>query len=385
MIKFDFNTYNDIELINYDLSNIMSKFLSNNNMTDWYYLKDNIEEIKRNADIIRNNCDVFIVVGIGGSFLGSKAVIDLFSSYFNNKPEILFVGNNLSSDYINNLLEYIKNKDIYVNVISKSGNTTETLLAYDILLDYMKEKYDDYYNRIIITTNSEDGTLLKYAKENNYKLFEISQNIPGRYSILSSVGLFPMAVAGIDIDKILLGAEKCRDNLDNCYKYTYLRNEMQKRGKYIESFDVYEPKLYSFTEWIKQLFAESQGKNSNAIFPVSTINPRDLHSIEQYYKSGKHILFSTTIFINSKTNIYMKRFNKDLNQINKIVMESVIKTRKDVMNTNLIELDSVNEEDIGYLIFFFEISAMLGSYLIGVNYYDQPDVNSYKALMSSVL
>lgn len=386
MIKFDFNTYNDIELKNYDLSNIMNKFLLDNKMADWYYLNYDTKEIKKYAEIIIKECDIFIIVGIGGSFLGSKAVIDLFSSYFNDKkPEIIYVGNNLSSDYINDLLNYINNKKVCINVISKSGNTLETLLAYDILLKYMKENYDDYSNRIIITTNNKEGELLKSAKDNGFKLFEISQNTPGRYSVLSTVGLLPMAVAGINIDKILLGAKKCQSNLENCYKYTYLRNEMQKKDKYIESFDVYEPKLYCLTEWIKQLFAESQGKNSKAIFPVSTINTRDLHSIEQYYKAGKHMIFSTTLYVNSKSKIEIKRFNKDLNAINKIAMESVLKERKKVINSSLIELDSINEEDIGYLIFFFEICAMLGSYLINVNYYDQPDVNSYKDIMNSVL
>lgn len=385
MIKFDFNNYNDVNLNDYDLSNIMNKFLSDNKMTDWYYLNEDTFEIKKYADAIRNECDVFIVVGIGGSFLGAKAVIDLFSSYFNNKPEVIFVGNNLSSDYINDLLKYIDNKNVYMNVISKSGNTLETLLSYDILLDYMKNKYNDYSNRIIITTNNKDGELLNSAKENNFKIFEISQNIPGRYSVLSSVGLLPIAVAGIDIDKILLGAKKCKDNLDNCYKYVYLRNEMQKKEKYIESFDVYEPRLYYFTEWIKQLFAESQGKKSKAILPISTINTRDLHSIEQYYRDGRHIIFSTVIFVNSTSNVISNRFNKNLNSINRKVMECVLKQRKEVLNSFLIELDNINEEDIGYLIFFFEISAMLGSYLIGVNYYDQPGVNFYKEMLKNEL
>ena len=160
---------------------------------------------------------------------------------------------------------------------------------------------------------------------------------------------------------------------------------MQKKEKYIESFDVYEPRLYYFTEWIKQLFAESQGKKSKAILPISTINTRDLHSIEQYYRDGRHIIFSTVIFVNSTSNVISNRFNKNLNSINRKVMECVLKQRKEVLNSFLIELDNINEEDIGYLIFFFEISAMLGSYLIGVNYYDQPGVNFYKEMLKNEL
>lgn len=387
MIKFDFESYNNINFENANLSGVMEKFLSDDKMLGWYNFenKDN-DEIIRYSKYIRNNCDVFIVIGIGGSFLGSKAIIDLFTPYFNrNNPEIIFAGNNLSSDYINDLLKYIDDKKVCINVISKSGNTLETLISFNVLLKYMKNKYSDFRNRIFVTTNLTNGKLLNISKENNFKVFGVPLDIPGRYSVLSIVGLLPIAVANIDINKLLNGALECKNDLKNCFKYTYLRNKMQKSNYFVESFDFYEPKFYYFGEWIKQLYAESQGKNSKAIFPVSTINTRDLHSMEQYYKGGRHVIFSTTIFVNLNEKRHIMYNSKDLNNINKIVMTSVLKTRKDIINTSLIELDSINEKDIGYLIFFFEVSAMLGSYLINVNYYDQPAVNDYKNAISELV
>lgn len=387
MIKFDFESYNNINFENANLSGVMEKFLSDDKMLGWYNFenKDN-DEIIRYSKYIRNNCDVFIVIGIGGSFLGSKAIIDLFTPYFNrNNPEIIFAGNNLSSDYINDLLKYIDDKKVCINVISKSGNTLEPLISFNVLLKYMKNKYSDFRNRIFVTTNLTNGKLLNISKENNFKVFGVPLDIPGRYSVLSIVGLLPIAVANIDINKLLNGALECKNDLKNCFKYTYLRNKMQKSNYFVESFDFYEPKFYYFGEWIKQLYAESQGKNSKAIFPVSTINTRDLHSMEQYYKGGRHVIFSTTIFVNLNEKRHIMYNSKDLNNINKIVMTSVLKTRKDIINTSLIELDSINEKDIGYLIFFFEVSAMLGSYLINVNYYDQPAVNDYKNAISELV
>lgn len=386
MIKFDFETYNNINLDNYDLSHVLDKFYEENIMSEWYELNTNTKEIKEYADKIRKDCDVFIVIGIGGSYLGSKAVIDALTPYFDyNKPEIVFAGTNLSSDYINDLINYIDGKSVYVNVISKSGNTLETLINYDIILKYMINTYINYKERIIVTTNSKSGQLLESAKKNEFKVFEVPENIGGRYSVLSVVGLLPISVAGINIDELLKGAIKCKGELDNCYKYTSIRNEMIKYNKIIESFDIYEPKLYYFTEWLKQLFAESQGKNSHAILPVSTVNTRDLHSLGQYYQEGNPIIFSTTIFSNSTQDIYVEKYNKNLNDINKIVMESVSKAHNSVMNTNIIELDNIDEENMGYLIFFFEMSAMMGSYLIDVKYYNQPGVNNYKEIVNQII
>lgn len=386
MVKFDFNTFNNVDLSNYDLTNELNKFKEENKMAGWYRLDTELNSIISCAQKIQKAADVFIVIGIGGSYLGAKAVIDALTPYFNSKkPEILYLGTSLSSDYMYNLLNYVQNKNVYVNVISKSGNTLETILSFEYILDYMKKVYSDFNDRIIVTTNSEKGILLDYVKKYNFKRFDVPDDIGGRYSVLTSVGLLPIAVAGIDINKLIKGATDAKNDLDNIYKYTFLRNEMLLRKKYVETYDVYEPKLFYFTEWLKQLFAESQGKCEKSILPISTVNTRDLHSLGQYFQEGNSMIFSTTIYSHSKNNIYVEKYEKNLDEINKIVMDSVASAHFPHLNTSIIELDSINEENIGYLIFFFEMSSMLGSYLMKVNYYDQPGVNMYKEILNKII
>lgn len=384
MIKFDFNTYNNFSIDNYDLTNLENKFVNDNMYTDWYNLEIDTKKIKECAKEVRNDADVFIVLGIGGSSLGAQAVICALKPYFDNKkPEILFVGTSLSTDYITNLLEYIKDKSIYINFISKSGSTFETVLTYNILLDYMKQNYSDYSNRIIITSANKE--LLEKSQKEGYRIFEMSENTVGRFSVLSVVGLFPIAVAGFDIDRLICGALSAKEDKQNVYKYTCIRNKMLNCNKFVESFDAYEPKLYYFTEWLKQLFGETQGKNNSGILPVSTVNTRDLHSLGQFYQEGNPIIFSTAIFAKSSNNLMIKKYNSSLDNINSVALYSVLESRYNHMNTNLIVMDGIDEYNLGYLIFFFERSAMLGSFLLNINYYDQPGVNGYKQIMSSKL
>ncbi len=386
MIKFDFETYNHIKLDNYDLSNIIERFKHDNNKTGWYYINHDTQLIKKYAYEIRNNADIFLIIGIGGSSIGAQAVISALSPYYNNsKPEIIFVGETLSSDYIVDLIEHIEGKSVYLNVISKSGNTLETLITFDIFLNYLKNNFLDYKKRVFVTTNDTDGELLNISKKEGFRNMVVPDNIGGRFSVLSCVGLLPIAVANIDIDKILTGSEKAKENLEQIFKYTIIRNKMFESNKIVESFDIYEPKLFMFTEWIKQIFAESQGKENKGILPISTINTRDLHSLGQFYQEGSQIMFSTTIFAHSKQNLYIEKYNKSLNQINKIVMNSVAEAHFEKFNTNIIELDAINEENVGYLILFFEISSMLGSYLLGVNYFDEPGVIKYKNIINCKL
>ena len=379
MIKFDFKTYNKLYDDNCDLSSIKEKFIEENKMSGWYYLDIDTAKIKDCALKIRNNADILIVIGIGGSYLGAKAVIDALTPYFDNsKPEIIFAGTSLSSDYLSELKEYIKGKSVYINVISKSGTTLEPMIAFDYLLDYMKNNFEDYKDRIITTTDSKEGALLELSIKENFTLFEVPSNIGGRYSVLTPVGLLPIAVKGIDIDKLISGATDAKDDLSNCFKYTCIRNEMFKHNIVVESFDVYEPKLYYFTEWLKQLFGESQGKSNKGILPISTVNTRDLHSLGQFFQDGNPIIFSTIIYTNSDKDIYLDKFNRKMSEVNYLAMNSVAKAHYSHMNSNIMELDKINEENIGYLIFFFEMSAMLGSYMLGIKYYDQPGVNGYK-------
>ncbi len=386
MIKCDFQNFNSLTSKDYNLDKIKDKFLSENKMAGWYNLDIDTTDIKKCAKEIREKADVFVVIGIGGSYLGAKAIIDALTPYFNkDKVEIIFVGTDLSTDYLLDVLEYIDNKSVYINVISKSGTTLEPMLAFDIFLQYMQDKYTDYNKRIIVTTDKAKGKLLLLAQEYKFKCFEVPSNIGGRYSVLTPVGLLPIAVANIDIDKIINGSKYAKDHLDDCYKYTVIRDLLYKSNKFVESIDIYEPKLYYFTEWLKQLFAESQGKNSKGILPISTVNTRDLHSLGQFFQEGPSISFSTVIFSNSTRDIYIKEYDKTLNEINKIAMKSVAVAHLNKIHTNIIELDTIDEENMGYLIFFFEMSAMLGSYLLNVNYYDQPGVNQYKDIMKCKL
>ena len=259
--------------------------------------------------------------------------------------------------------------------------TLESLVSFSVLLDFMKEKYPDYQERIMVTTSDTDGKLYALDSNESLRVLPISGDIIGRYSVLTPVGLLPIAVAGIDIDALVRGAKKVKDDPKAVYDYVRVRKFMREEGRIIESFNVYEPKLDYFTEWLKQLFAESQGKNNNGTLPISTVNTRDLHSLGQYFQEGKPIIFSTTIYADSKLDIDIKAYHKSMAEINKIAMESVASAHYPHTKTNLITLDEINEVNIGYLIFFFEMAAMLGSYVLGVDYDDQPGVNRYKEIL----
>lgn len=386
MITFDFKKYHYNEIEDTDLSDIKERFLKDKKMSGWYELDQScVEAISSAASYIRNNCDVFLVIGIGGSYMGAKAVIDALSPYYGEKkPEILFAGYQLSSDYMADLIDYLQDKEVMVNVISKSGTTLEPAIAFELILEFMEQKYgeDESSKRIFVTTDEKSGELLPLANQKGFQRFVVPDNIGGRFSVLTPVGLLPIAVADLSIKSLFAGALQAKENLEECYYYTMLRHELYNRNKVIESFDIYEPKLASFVEWLKQLFGESQGKEGKGIFPVSTINTRDLHSLGQYYQDGIDMIFSTTFFVHSDEDIYLEKYGKTLDTVNKLAMESVAQAHfEGHIPTSIITLDTISEENLGYLIFFFEMSAMLGSYLLKINYYDQPGVNGYKDIL----
>lgn len=390
------------------------------NMLGWVDLPnqitdEEIEKIKRCSDRIKKQADIFIVIGIGGSYLGAKAIIDIFSNTFSNlqsltdrkHPEIIFAGNNMSGKYLRDLIEYIQDKDVAINVISKSGKTLEPAIAFRVLRLFLEEKYgiSGAAERIYVTTDKEDGILCKIAKENEYETFIIPKDVGGRYSVLTPVGLLPMAVANVDFEDILDGAtfaeyvynEKSIENND-CYKYAAYRNILNKKGKDIEILASYEPSFAMFIEWFKQLFGESEGKNSKGIFPVGVNFTTDLHSMGQMIQDGKRNIFETVINISrTKSFISLPKVSNDEDGLNYLAGTEIDYINKQAFLGTvqahvegqvpciIINLEEVTEYNIGQLIYFFEKACAISGYILGVNPFDQPGVEAYKKNMMNLL
>ena len=379
------------------------------------YDKKEFERIKKVAKKIQKNSEVLLVIGIGGSYLGARAVIEALTNTFYNMlpakqrkyPQILFAGNNLSPNYMNDLIECIGEKDISINVISKSGTTTEPAIAFRIFREFMESKYglDEARKRIYVTTDKDKGALKQLADEEEYETFVIPDNIGGRYSVLTAVGLLPIATAGIDIDKLMLGAIEAKsryldDNIkyNECYQYAVARNILYKKGKTNEILVNYEPKMAYFTEWWKQLFGESEGKDQKGIYPTGADFTTDLHSLGQYIQEGKRNLFETVISIEeSKTDIKIKKDaenldglnyleGKTMDFVNKKAMEGTIEAHifGNVPNIK-ISITKLNEEAIGELIYFFELACAVSAGLLKVNPFNQPGVEAYKKNMFKLL
>ena len=379
------------------------------------YDKEEFKRIKKAAKKIKKESDVLVVIGIGGSYLGARAVIESLTSSFagmlNTKqrkfPQVVYVGNNLSPNYINELIEYLNNKDFSINVISKSGTTTEPAIAFRIFREILENKYgiDEARSRIYATTDKVKGALKTLAVNEGYETFVVPDNVGGRYSVLTAVGLLPIATAGLDIDKLMEGAKKgCEKYNDpnvkynDCYKYAVIRNILYKLYKNIEILVNYEPKMHYFTEWWKQLFGESEGKEQKGIFPAGVDNTSDLHSMGQYIQEGRRNLFETVIQIEkSKTDIKINNdednldglnylTGKGLDYVNQKAMEGTIEAHLtgDVPNISII-MEELNEENIGELIYFFELSCAVSGMILGVNPFDQPGVEEYKKNMFRLL
>lgn len=395
MIEFDFSTYmrsikkEDVASYQERIHKIKETLEKKESMLDWYDIEttisDNeVEEIINTSNYIKNNCDLFLVIGIGGSYLGAQAIISALSPYFSNRnPEILFVGTTLSNEYIIELAKYIKNRNVIVNVISLSGTTLETNMTFDIIYHILEVKYskEELRRRIFITTNKDNGILKQKADKGNFKAFYTKNNIGGRFSCLTVVGLLPIAVASINIKELLIGAKKGKELINKACLYAVIRDIMYNNDKYVESFTIYEEKLLFFTEWLKQLFGETQGKDGKGILPISVLNTRDLHSLGQYFQDGKNIIFETVLGIKKEYNQYPQ-----IGDLNNIVLEKVcIAHDSNHTPSNVILIDSLNEETLGELIYFFYISASVGGYLLNVNPFDQPGVNAYKDLIKGSL
>lgn len=401
MIKFDFETYlegavSKETIIAYSnaVDRAKSDFLREHKMADWYQYdtvvpEELMEDIIKTADYIRKNCEVFIVVGVGGSILGTKGIISALSPYFKkNQPEIIFAGDSLSSEYLESLTEYIQDKEVMMNIISKSGNTLEPSIAFNALFKSLRTKYrdDEIKKRVFITTDHENGQLLEVAKRLGCKRYNFPRNVGGRFSTLTVVGLLPMAVAGIDIRSVLDGAKEAKENTRAYYSYVAVRDYFYRQGKCVEVLNTYEPKMEPFLDWVQQVFAETQGKRRAGLLPIPMTNTGKLHSLGQYMQEGKDIVFETSIDVEKSTEYYLERYNKYLDAINSIALRSVAKAHLDDRRyTSVITLDTINAYNMGYLCAFFQISSALGAYVLGIDYSNEPGVLKYKQIMNSQL
>ena len=379
------------------------------------YDKKEFERIKKAAKKISKESEVLVVIGIGGSYLGARAVIESLTNTFYNLqddkkrkyPMILFAGNNLSPNYINDMIDLIGDKDFSVNVISKSGTTTEPAIAFRIFREILENKYgiDEARSRIYVTTDKERGALKTLSDMEGYEKFVVPDNVGGRYSVLTAVGLLPIATAGIDVEKLMSGAriaqEKYSDeNLkyNECYQYAVTRNILYKNNKNIEILVNYEPKMHYFIEWWKQLYGESEGKEGKGIFPSGVDYTTDLHSMGQYIQDGRRNLLETVLCIkNPSSNIKINTDDdnldglnylagKDLDYVNKKAMEGTVEAHVtgDVPNL-MITIDKLDEENIGELIYFFELACAVSGNILGVNPFNQPGVEEYKKNMFRLL
>lgn len=376
------------------------------------YDKEEFKRIKAAAEKIQKDSEILVVIGIGGSYLGARAVIEaLTNSFYNfekrNTPRILYAGNNMSPRYILDLIELIGNKDFSINVISKSGTTTEPAIAFRIFREILENKYgiEKAKERIYVTTDKEKGALKTLATEEGYETFVIPDNVGGRYSVLTAVGLLPIATAGINIDKLMMGAKIAQDKYSDssikyneCYQYAVYRNLLYLDDKDIEILVDYEPKLHYFIEWWKQLYGESEGKDLKGIFPAGVDFTTDLHSMGQYIQEGRRNLFETVINIEkAEEDITIKAdednldglnylVDKNLDEINKKAMEGTIMahTKGGVPNI-LINIEDLTEETIGELIYFFELACAMSGKILGVNPFNQPGVEEYKKNMFTLL
>ena len=376
------------------------------------YDKEEFVRIKNAAERIKKSCDVFIAIGIGGSYLGARAAIEFVKSpLYNNlkkdTPDIYFAGNNISSTALSELLAICEGKDICINVISKSGTTTEPAVAFRVFRELLEKKYgvEGARERIFATTDRAKGTLKNFADKMGYETFVVPDDVGGRYSVLTAVGLLPIAVAGIDIDKMMQGAADARALYttapyaeNDCFKYAALRNLLYRNGKNVEILVGYEPFQQMLNEWWKQLYGESEGKDNKGIFPASVIFSTDLHSLGQYIQEGERVLFETVLDFKDSgaaveipydaENVDGLNFlaGKKLNFVNSTAMLGTLFAHNDGGVPNIVlEVSDRTAYSFGYLVYFFELACAVSGYMLGVNPFNQPGVEAYKKNMFALL
>ena len=406
-----------VELANEVLA---SKTGAGNDFLGWVdlpenYDKDEFDRIKKAAEKIKNDSEVLIVIGIGGSYLGAKAAIEFLShSFYNNlpkdkrkTPEIYFAGTNMSGVYLQHLIEVVGDRDFSVNVISKSGTTTESAIAFRVFKKMLEEKYgkEEAAKRIYATTDKERGALKTPATAEGYETFVVPDNVGGRFSVLTAVGLLPIAAAGINIDDLMAGAKDAMNDFANknmdenqALQYAAGRNILHRKGKHLELMVNYEPRVHYLAEWWKQLFGESEGKDGKGLYPTSADFSADLHSLGQYIQEGQRLFFETVVSIgkpevefvieSDKDNLDGLNFiaGKTLDYVNKKATDGVILAHIDGNVPNLgVNIPEATPYHLGYTFYFFEKACGVSGYLLGVNPFDQPGVEAYKKNMFALL
>lgn len=376
------------------------------------YDKEEFARIKKAAEKIKSDSKVLIVIGIGGSYLGARAAIEalkstLYNSLKKDTPEIYFVGNSISPTYLNEVISLVEGRDFSVNIISKSGTTTEPALAFRVFREFLEERYgaEGAKSRIYATTDKARGTLKELSDRNGYETFVIPDDVGGRYSVLTAVGLLPIACAGCDIDALMKGAKDAQDNLNDpdinkndCYKYAAIRNILYRKGYKAEMLVAYENSFVMMNEWFKQLYGESEGKDKKGIYPTSATFSTDLHSLGQFIQDGSKILFETVIqFEKPQKDFFLKDdpenndglnflSGQNMSVVNRKAFEGTILAHTEGGTPNtVLEIPQLNEYELGYLIYFFEKACAISGYLLGVNPFDQPGVESYKKNMFALL
>lgn len=379
------------------------------------YDKEEFARIKKAAEKIQSDSEVLVVIGIGGSYLGARAAIEMLTNNFHNAldndkrkaPKIFYVGNNISSTYMAELLQAIEGKDVSLNIISKSGTTTEPAIAFRILRSYLEKKYgvDEARKRIYATTDKAKGALKTLADAEGYETFVVPDDVGGRFSVLTAVGLLPIAAAGINIDEMMQGAADAREAYSNtslkendAYKYAAVRNALYNKGKVIEVLVNYEPSLHYFNEWWKQLYGESEGKDNKGLFPAAVDFSTDLHSMGQYIQEGRRVLFETVVNIEKpKYEIEIEADADDLDGLNFLTGKTMDFVNKQAFNGTVLahndggvpnmvlNVPEISAYYFGYMVYFFEKACGISGYLLGVNPFNQPGVEAYKKNMFALL
>ena len=411
-LKEDVKSYQ--EVVNKYHEQLMNRTGKGNDFVGWVewphtYDKEEFDRMKKVAQKIREKCDVCIVRGIGGSYLGARAAIEMINGlYADKKPEIIFMGNTFSSTYIAQVLNYIKDKEVCVNVISKSGTTTETALAFRLLKQFMEDKYgkDGARERIVATTDKARGTLKAIADKEGYETFVIPDDIGGRFSVITPVGLFPIAVAGIDIDAIMTGLQKAYEDMadpdlakNDAYAYAVCRRILENQGKNVEMLVSYESQMTMVAEWWKQLFGESEGKEEKGNLPTSANFSTDLHSLGQFIQEGKKVLYETLLLVEKPTlditfpsdpdNADGMNYlaGKSVDWVNKMAAKGTLEAHEVTGNVPnlIITMPDMSAESFGYMCYFFFRACAMTCYMLDINPFNQPGVEVYKKNMFRLL